>query len=209
MKKSNPFLGRDLNSILRFPTISWSSYNAFKNYDKDEWYESYVLGNRSKPNKAMLFGQFIGEKLAINPDFMPEVPRPAIYEQELHGKLDKINLVGHLDGLTLEPNCELLEYKTSTNRNRWNQESVNNWGQVTFYCLLLYLNFKIVPEDIRIRLVSIMGEEAEESFDITETGEFFVFETKRTLKDLLVFGAELKAVHTQMKKFVASKEDLR
>lgn len=204
--KKNPFKDRDLNDILRFPMISWSSFNAFKNYDKDEWYESYVLGKKSEPNKAMLFGQFIGEKLAINEKFLPHVPRPAIYEQELRGKLGNIELVGHLDGLTLLPKCELIEYKTTTNPNKWNQETVDNWGQITFYCLLLYMNFKIVPEDIYIRLVSIIGQEEDDSFDINVTNEAFVFETKRTLKDLLKFGAELRATHKEMIKFVNEKQ---
>ena len=208
---SNPFQNRDLNSILRFPTISWSSYNAFENYDKEDWYQNYVLGNKSEPSNAMLFGQFIGEKLAINPDFLPEVSRPAIYEQELHAKLDKIMLVGHLDGLTFEPKCELLEYKTSTNPNKWNQEAVNNWGQLTFYALLLYLNFKIKPEDIKMSLTAIIGQEEEDSFEITLPKEPIIktFQTSRNLKDILVFGAELKVIHKKMTRFVASKEDLR
>jgi len=202
---NNPFKDRDLHTLLLFPKISWSSYSSFTDYDKDEWYNRYVLGIRSEPNSAMAFGVYVGERLVSDPLFLPEVPRPEIYELELKSKIGDIEIIGHLDGWSPETK-ELLEYKTTCNPNRWTQEKVDAWDQVTMYCLLLWQNYKIRPEDVTIRLTAIMGQEEEDSFEIHLTNEIKVFSTKRTMKDMLVFGSEIKHVHKEMQKFINNKQ---
>jgi hypothetical protein len=204
---NNPFQDRDLTQRLLFPILSWSSYSAFRDYDKDLWYESFVLGNKGPSNQAMEAGRIIGEKLATDPDYLPQVPRPEIYEQELHTNLNGIGLIGHIDGWSPKA-LDLKEYKTTQNINRWTQEAVDSWGQITFYCLLVWLNYKIPPEKLTLSLTAILLKESG-SFDLEPTGEVKVFKTKRTMKDLLVFGASLKAVHKEMTEFVDSYKHLR
>ena len=44
--------------------ISWSSISSF-NYDKKQWYRSYVLGIKDPPSKEMEFGSYIGKKITF------------------------------------------------------------------------------------------------------------------------------------------------
>lgn len=149
----------------------------------------------------MKAGRNIGEAL-LDPKYLPQVPRPEIYELNLEAKLGKIKIVGHLDGWTPSTK-ELKEFKTSTNPNRWTQQKVDLWGQLDMYCLLLYENYKIRPEDIKIQLIAILLEESG-SFGLEPTGEIKVFETKRTMKDLAIFGAKIKGIFKEMEEYVAS-----
>jgi hypothetical protein len=207
MKKENPFQDRDLNQQLRFPVISWSSYHAFTEYDKDLWYENYVLGNRQAPNKAMTMGVEIGERITQDPTFLPTLERPEVFEYDFDGKLTKfgtLTLRGHIDGY-FETFPAIDEYKTSTNKDRWTQKKVDTWGQLTFYALLVWLNHKIPPEKIRFRLWAI---------PIIEHGDFtyeaqppIMFTTKRTMADILRFGAELNRTFKEMELFVKEKQN--
>lgn len=200
----NPFENRDLGKQLLFPTISWSSMNAFLEYDKNTWYQSYVLGNRTQPNSAMLGGIYVGEKIVSDPTFLPEIDRPEIFEHNLSGRIGNIKITGHLDGWTRNP-PEIKEFKTSTNKNRWNQKLVDTWGQLDFYCLLVYMNYKIKPEDIKLSLTSIPMVETGH-FELVQKGSPTIFYTKRTLVDIANFGVLIKQTHAQMLLFIKDKE---
>jgi hypothetical protein len=208
----SPFEGRDLYKRLQFPWISWSSYSAFTTsypgQNRDTWYERYVLGIRSKPNSAMLAGQVIGERLATDPDYLPEVPRPEIYEQELEANFCGIDLVGHLDGWS--PNAkQLLEYKTAQSDKTWYPKKVNNHGQLDFYCLLIYLNFGIKPEELTISLTHIPVTEQENfKIDVDHTRPIWTFPTTRTFNQIMLFGSELVKTHKEMTEFVKQKQSV-
>lgn len=204
MKKFNPLQDReDLITQLLFPVISWSSMNQFESYDKEKWYKNYVLGIKDPPNAAMQAGIEIGEKLATDPTFMPEVPRPEIYEHEARIVFSGITLRGHMDGWSPKIK-ELLEYKTTTNQNKWTKETVRQHGQLDFYCLLLFLTETIKPEDIYIRLISIPVKETGH-FEIVRSNEpIKIIETKRTMQNILNFGVRIKKVYKEMKEYVAS-----
>ena len=207
---NNPFLDRDLHTRLQFPTISWSSYSAFTtNYpgqNKHTWYDKYVLGIRSKPNAAMKIGSIIGEKIALDPMYLPDVPRPEIYEQELFADFAGLKLTGHLDGWS--PNKkELLEYKTAQSNKTWFPNKVNNHGQLDFYCLLIYLNFGIKPEELSISLTHIPVTEQENfKIDVDHTRPIRTFPTTRTFNQIMLFGSELVKTHKEMVEFVKQKQ---
>ncbi len=203
MKKKNPFENRDLTTQLLFPTISWSSLNSFTEYDKDLWYESYVLGNKQPPNKVMTIGIEVGERITQDPTFLKTLERPEIFEQELQATFDGITLRGHIDGYTHGRRID--EYKTSSNKDRWTQKKVDSWGQLTMYCLLVWLKFKIPPESLSLRLYAIPITEHPD-FSYT-AGEPQCFHTKRTMLDLVRFGKFIKDTHAQMTLFVKQKED--
>lgn len=202
-QKPKEFANRDLNVSLRWPTVSWSSMNAFLEYDKEKWYESYVLGVRHPPNNAMKIGIDVGERIVSDPTFLPTLERPEIYEQNLIANLGGVNITGHIDGFS--PSIPAIcEYKTSTNHSRWDQKKVDEWGQISFYCLLVYIHYKIPPEKLRLRLWAI---------PITEHGDFSwtanepkMFSTKRTMLDILKFGRLIKETHKEMEAFVKTKE---
>lgn len=206
--KKHPFETRDLLKQLTFPTLSWSSMNAFESYDKDVWFSQYVKGKRSKPNSAMQAGIDIGHRLIEDPSFLPEVPRPEIFELELQATVEDVFLRGHLDGWSPKEK-HLIEYKTNSS-NSWTHDRVNKHGQIDFYCLLLWLNYKINPKDIYIRLVSIPVKDIigkyPKQLDTKRNPQ--VFETRRTMRDILKFIQRIVNVHRQMREYVALKGDL-
>jgi len=204
MKKTNPFKERDLTTQLLFPTISWSSMNAFLEYDKDEWYDGYVLGIRKPPNYLMKIGIEVGERIPADPLFLPTLnDRSGIFEDTLAGMLGTIKITGHLDNSFRDlPGID--EFKTSVNKDRWTQRKVDDWGQLTFYSLLYYINFKIPPEKLRLRLWAIPILESGD-FSYT-TGEPKMFTTKRNMLDIATFGALIKKTHKEMLVFVEMKK---
>lgn len=203
MKKTSPFKDRDLTSELLFPTVSWSSFNAFTDYDKDLWYDCYVLGIRKDPNKVMTIGIEVGERITQDPTFLPILERPEIFEHNLRGSIGKIKLRGHIDGsFPSIPGID--EYKTSLNKDRWSQKKVDEWKQITFYCTLYYMNFKIPPEKLRLRLWAIpIIEHGDFSYT---AGEPKVFTTKRTMADVLKFCAEIQKTFKEMEQFIKTKQ---
>lgn len=202
MKRPKQFTTRDLNVELRFPTISWSSLNAFMEYDKETWYRSYVLGERSKPNPQMQAGIDVGDRIVSDPLFLPSIERPEIYEHNLVGRIGGIKITGHLDGWS--PKVPgICEYKTSQNSLRWTQQKVDDWGQLTLYCLLVYLHYKIKPEKLRLRLYSIPVV-SKGDFSVVQEGKPTVFTTQRTLMDVLNFGILIKRIHREMEQFIES-----
>lgn len=199
---------RDLAKLLTFPTLSWSCISsweyAIKYNKKHEWYKQYVLGERSPMNATMKAGVEIGHKLVADKNFLPEVPRPKIYEYSLKGRIGNIYLLGHMDGWT-PIKKELLEFKTSENENRWTQDVVDTWGQIDMYCLLLYVNHNIKPEDLTIKLVAIPTENNGDFVTrVSKTKKIKIFKTKRTLIQIVNFMVKIKAIHKDMSEFVAS-----
>lgn len=203
MKHTNPFLERDLTVALLWPVLSWSSYSQFTQYSKEDWYEQYVLGKRNGFGASVEAGRVIGERLATDLSYLPEVPRPQEYEVELKATIGNVDLVGHLDGLSMKGKpIKLFEYKTSLSKVKWTAATVNKHEQIDFYCLLLWLNYRIRPEDLQIKLVYIPVKE-NGSFEVLCSDEKIqIIATKRTLSRVLLFGAKLKKVHAEMKVYV-------
>lgn len=202
-ERPTQFADRDLVSESLFPKITWSSMSSFLYYDKEKWYRNYVLGIRDEPNNAMRIGIEVGERIVSDPNFIPTLERPEIFEHNLKGKLGNVEILGHLDGSY--PNLPGIdEFKTSTNKDRWDQKKVDEWGQITFYCLLYHLNFKILPEKLRLRLWAIpIAEHGDFSYTV---GIPTVYTTKRTMLDLLKFSKLIKDTYKEMQMYVRGKE---
>lgn len=209
----NPIKDRDLNKELRFPVISASSMNCwyFRSRDcneekaRENWYQSYVLGNRSDPlteSGAIKAGKTIGEALTQDPSYLPEVPRPEIYEFTIPPiQFGACKITGHMDGFSPTTN-NLLEYKTSQSKTYWNQKSVDENDQISFYYLLLLHKFKIHPTDIRARLVYIPVSQNGD-FTVTRNNEpIQIFETKRSMLQVLLFGQKVQQTYREMCQYV-------
>jgi hypothetical protein len=201
MQTKNPFKNRDLTKQLLFPTLSWSSMNQFESYDKDEWYDRYVLGNRGEVNEAMKAGIDIGERLTVDPKYLPEVPRPQLYEHVINARFAKINLTGHLDGWSFAKK-EILEYKTTANKKRWTKKTVDEWGQLDFYAMLVYLKHKIQPQDLHIKLIAIPVVAQKGGKVVRSKEPVQIFETNRTMVDIIAFMLRVKRVYGEMLEYV-------
>lgn len=178
-------------------SYSWSQHSSYA-YSQDQWFNSYIL-NIKGSSPAMEFGNEVGGKLASDPTYLPEVPRQSHMEYEIRTKLGKLELVGFLD--SYHPKEKLMEeYKTSQNKGKWNKESVEDHGQLTYYCMLLYLSEKVKPEDVAIRLHYIpVAENA--SFELHVSGEIQTFPTKRTTKQVFELMVEIKNRRKNMEKY--------
>lgn len=198
--KSKEFTERDLHTQLQWPVLSWSMVSAWQ-YDPEQWYERYYLGVRGVPNSAMRIGIEVGDRLITDPTFLPTLERPDIFEKNLTASIGDITITGHIDGW-FEKGID--EYKTSLNKDRWTQKKVDEHGQIDFYCLLRYLNEKVKPEDLRLRLWAIpIKEHGDFSWEAQEP---ICFNTKRTMADILRFAAYLQKTHKEMQEFIHSRD---
>lgn len=184
--------------------LSWSAISSFE-YDPEQWYRKYVLNEVQPSNPAMEFGKVIGEKLATDPSFLPIVPRYKHFEKKLEGKIGEILLLGYLD--SFDPDGKhILEYKTSSNAKKWTKKSVMEHGQLDFYYLLCWLNYQIPPENIKCHLVYIPVEEGNDFAMKLSTRPCQVFEVKKTVQDILKFGAYIKKVYNEMIRYAEEHE---
>ncbi len=184
--------------------LSWSAISCFE-YNKDDWYRKYVLGEKDKTSKEMEYGKMIGEKLAFDSKFLPQVPRLPIFEHRLLVKFGKIPMVGYIDSLSLDHKT-LYEFKTG--KNEWTQARADKHQQLDCYLFMLYLIERIVPEQVKCLLHWLPTQETLESMKDNDSKISFIepfkvhsFETKRTLKDILLFGARIKKVWKEMQEY--------
>jgi len=148
----------------------------------------------------MAFGKVIGEKLATDPTFLPSVPRHSMFEYELGGSFKKLPLIGFID--SYEPHTSLVEYKTG--RRPWDQKRADTHGQFDMYLLMLYLTHKVKPEDVALRLVWLPTQaNGDFSVSLIKYTEPVIFNTKRTMSDILAFGSRILRVKKEMEEFVA------
>lgn len=181
--------------------FSWSQLSSFA-YSKEQWFSKYIEGHTSEPSPQMLFGNVIGAKLTKDPSFLPSVLRYKVFEQELRGKIGKLNLIGFIDSFNPKTK-DFYEYKTSSNKGKWNRKSVQEHGQILFYKLLIWQNYKVVAN------ASLFYIPAE----MLATGKMRLskdpvksFETNHTLKDILNFGAFIKKTIVEMEEYVKVKK---
>lgn len=189
-----------IEKFLKRP-LSWSSISSFR-YNPDEWYEKYINGKSGRNTGPIVFGKNVGERLATEQDFLPEVPRLKEYEHELCVKIGKIQCIGFLDNFDLD-NRAFSEFKTG---KRWTQDKANKHGQIDMYCCLIYLKYGIKPEELDIKLIWMPTEEQQDfRTDFIKDMKPVIFPIKKTMRDILSFMAEIQIIHVQMQEFILSK----
>lgn len=180
--------------------MSWSQIISFE-YDPEQWYRVYILNEKGEPNAAMIFGKNIGEKLASDPKFMPEVPRLPIYEYQVTGKIGDIDLIGYIDSFDLE-NKKMLEFKTGKN---WDRKKAETHGQIDMYVAMLWQMHKIHPAEWDINLVWMATEESGDfSVQFIKDMKPVIFPIKKTMLDVLNMLARVKRVKAQMESYAQS-----
>lgn len=179
---------------------SWSQHSQFRDYSKDEWYNRYILGNKTPITKEIEFGSYIDKRIQTDPNFIPEIPRGDSLQHTITLSLGDFDLVGLFD---------IYDSKTpfigeiKTGKAVWDQNRVDKHDQITMYCLLLYLNNQIIPESLTLKLYWLPTEEKQDfSIGFIEPRTLYIFETKRTLKQCLEFAGEIIKIRKEMKKFI-------
>lgn len=203
--------------------LSWSAISSFE-WDPEQWYQKYVIHQKCTRGDAdnlafctvsgvsedftcpaietsieMTFGKIVGERLAADPNYLPHIKRYPIFEHEMKCKLGKIPLVGYADGWA--PSVfNLGEYKTG--KKKWDQQRADEHGQITMYCLMLWLIEKIHPDNI-ISDLHWMPTQDNNDFSISFINEKDVqtFHTKRTMQQVLAFGSRITSTYSAMEAY--------
>lgn len=181
--------------------ISWSSLSSWE-YNPKEWYSKYILNERPTENMAMIFGKQFAKSIE---DRKPMVPVEIYKEIEypLRVMFSGIPLVGFIDTFDLE-NKKFREFKTS--RSLWSEEKAKNHGQIFMYCLCLYIQHKIKPEELSIHLDCIQTKEnGNFGIEFVTPINKVSYEIKVTMKDILLFGSYIIKTVNLMEKYVKSK----
>ena len=184
---------------------SWSQHSSFRDYDKEEWYQSYVLGIKKPPNKKMEFGSLVGKRVESDPTYIPQLRRGGTMEYGITVTMGDIELVGYMDQY-FENEKHIDEYKTS-GKDGWNKKKVDEHNQLDFYCLLLLLKHQIQPEDVTISLHHLhVCEGGDFSLKFCSPFTIDTYHTKRTTKQVLLFGAEIVKQRKEMLDYILNHE---
>lgn len=177
--------------------LSWSAISSFE-YDPNQWYEKYVLKIDPPVSPAMEFGKLIGGQYERDELLAPILPREEVFEYELRTTFNKIPLIGYIDAYT--PHTSLIELKTG--KKAWDQKRADTHGQIDMYLLQLNLIHKVRPEDVLCRLLWLPTM-YDERFRLKFVDESVVhiFETRRTMLDLLRFGKRINDTYQAMKEY--------
>ena len=180
--------------------FSWSQFSSFRDYNKEKWYQNYVLGFKEPPNARMTFGSQVGKRIETDPTYIPQLPR-GIMEYELKATMNDIELIGYADSYNPETK-ELDEFKTG-GVSSWNKKKVESYDQLTFYALLLYLRNEAKPEDLTIRLHHMLTEEKGDfSIGFAKPFTLTTYTTKRTTRQVLMFASEILRVRKEMEEYI-------
>jgi len=193
--------------------LSWSSLSSWE-WNKEEWAKKYLEGIETPPSEEMRFGSRVGKKLETDPTYLPMIHRCSKMENEFCVSMSGIKMLGYADSFD---NVSFLvgdEYKSGV--KPWDQNRVDQHGQITMYLLMNYITNKIKPEYVHFRLwwmptTRIETGDFKVAIDFVPDIEnnIKVFETKRTMVDILKFAAYIKKTYKEMQEFaLAYKETI-
>jgi hypothetical protein len=176
--------------------LSWSQISTFK-YNPRQWYARYVEGEETEPSIEMLFGKEVGDRIAADPTYLPEVPRLSIFEHELKFDFNGIPMIGYMD--SYEPHTKMKEYKTG--RKKWDQQRVNQHGQIDLYLLGTWQLQKVRPEDIDCELHWLPTHIKDGQVAFVDPFKVHTFKANRTMADILRFGQEIMNIRKEMEEY--------
>ncbi len=178
---------------------SWSQHSSW-DYDKEQWYDRYILGNSTPSTPQLEFGKRFGEAAEWGNPMAP-LTIYTYMEHCVKATLDGVELVGFLDSYDKEN--LLAEYKTGV--KKWDQKRVDETGQLTYYALLLWLRDKKKPEDLKMVLEWVPTcFRPDLSYGFTDPAVVHTFETSRTMTDILKLGADILITRKAMEKYALS-----
>lgn len=190
-----------MKDFLKTRPLSWSAISSF-NYNPEQWYNKYILGKKDPETEAMKFGKAFGKSCEARKPLAPVTLYKDV-EYPLNVVFNGIPLIGYID--TYEPHTAFREFKTSN--KVWTKNKALSHGQLRQYALMLFIQHKVKPEDLKIHLDCIQT---------IETGDFKVeflkpivvhtTEVKLTMSDILSFGSDIKETVKQMGEYFESRK---
>jgi len=184
--------------------FSWSQLASWE-WDQEQWYKKYVLGEKEATNKEMAFGKLLAQSLEDGACKIPELVERLPYTKEhpFKVKYGDIILVGFADDFDTKTFKNLNEVKSG--KKAWDQKRADEHGQLSFYALMNYITNKVKPEDMVIKLHWVPTIETG-SFEIQfkQPIEVHTFTVKLTMKDILNMGARINRTIKEMESYVSS-----
>lgn len=178
--------------------LSWSALSSFE-WSPEQWYRTYVLGEKPS-SKEMDFGSVVDKKIQKDPTFLPTLPRYTHMQYPLKVVFNKIPLIGFPDGVCFD-NGLLADYKTG--KKAWDQKRADETGQLTMYLFMIYAAKKLRPEQFKCFIHWLPTKEnGDFTISFTDDMEPVTIETKRTMQDVLAFGARINATVKAMNEYL-------
>lgn len=175
--------------------VSWSFISAFE-WNKQQWYDKYVLGKTSEKTPELAFGSYVDTRIQEDPNYLPHVIRYDNLQHVMQKKFDGIPLIGITDAFQREP-AIIRDYKTG--RKKWDQKRADETGQLSMYCLLLWLTEKVRPEDVDLWIDWLPTHYVDKEIAFIEPDHEDLipdsFQTARTMSQVLTFGQRIKDVY--------------
>lgn len=191
--------------------LSHSQLESIK-WSEDEWFENYILEAKKESNPAMRFGSLVGDSIGTFKSMVPQLVPPGVKEYEMRGyisdDLGDIHMIGFADHYCNQT-FVLHENKTSDNRKKWNKKSVDEHTQLTMYALLLHIQDKIKPDDIKMQLNYIPVRIVGTTYRLSDPPEVISFATKRTNTQVIQYVGYVKEVVKKMDKIIIEKYESR
>lgn len=185
------------NKRFKHRPLSYSQLLSWE-YDKEQWWRSYVLDKRDPATPAMLFGNVVGDSIGTPDSLVPSLVPPGVKEYALSATLGDIILIGYADHYCPETRV-LHENKTSDNHARWDQKKVDNHKQLDMYALMLFLREKVKPEDITMQLNFIpVLYGGDMVYKVPDPAYYIAFPTSRTTADILRYATYITSTVKEM-----------
>ena len=193
----------DILELLTRRPLSWSALSSFE-WDKQQWYDRYVLNIKDPPSNAMLFGKKFGEA-AERGEPMAPVTILSKMEYEFRCMFGNIPLLGFADTFDHVTMHRLGEYKTAG--TAWTQDKVNKHGQLTMYAMMNLVCNQVLPEECDIFLESVTTvQNGDFTVSLKEPTELLHFDTKRTIDDVVAFGARINRTVKEMETYARERQ---
>lgn len=185
----NKFKGRPL---------SWSSISLFE-WDRELWAKKYLEGIKEPETQEMTFGKLVADSFQTKNPLAPVSLYPVI-EKKLEVVFSGIPLIGFID--TYDPiTHNFREFKTS--KTLWTSKKAQEHGQLRMYALMLYITYKIPPEQYSIHLDCIQTKSnGDFSIDFVKPLTIVSHEVELTMKDIIDFGVYIKKIYKEMIEYV-------
>lgn len=200
-QQNNDYYGAKYDALTNSKRVLWKK-------QPEKYVETYMYGGKKFISKAMAFGTEMHNVIETDEStgnieidlFVSDLPKfpegQDLREVEMHRVLkigkEETPLLGKIDRLKSD-HTAFKDWKTG--KIPWTQAKVDKDEQLTFYCMLIWIDKKILPGDIEI--VWIPTEE-DENGNLKITGEIVRFHTTRKMSDVLNMMVDCRRVWKQI-----------
>lgn len=185
--------------------LSYTQKSLWKK-DPKKYVERYLYDASQYVTREMAFGKRLAvaveedtrdedEILNAVIDKLPKLEKPEV-EVRADMKIGKeiVPLYGKIDHAKLDLTA-IREYKTG--KGKWTQRKVDEDGQITFYCTMIFILTGKIPNDIILAWAPTI-DDPEAPGGISCTGEVIEFRTHRSISQVITEMADIKKVWSEI-----------